>query len=183
MALIQNIDSSILYFMQDHVQNHFLNLIMIFITNLGNMGLIWILIAIALLFTNKFRKVGILMLCALVINTILGEVILKHMFQRPRPFNTLQHLDLLIKKPQSYSFPSGHTSSAFACAVILAYYVKKAAVPSIILACLIAFSRVYLTVHYPSDVLAGIVLGIISAMITIYLHKLYRKRYNKKKYN
>ena len=59
------------------------------------------------------------MLCALIINTILGEVtILKNMFQRARPFNTLQHLQLLIKEPQSYSFPSGHTSSAFACAII-----------------------------------------------------------------
>ncbi len=179
MALIQNIDSSILYFIQNHIQNQFFNPIMIFITNLGNMGLIWITIAIALLFTNKFRKVGILMLCALIINTILGEIILKNVFQRARPFNTLQHLQLLIKEPQSYSFPSGHTSSAFACAIILAYYVKKVAVPSIILACLIAFSRVYLTVHYPSDVLAGIVLGIISAVITIYLHKLYSKRINK----
>ena len=77
MALIQNIDSSILYFIQNHIQNQFFNPIMIFITNLGNMGLIWITIAIALLFTNKFRKVGILMLCALIINTILGEIILK----------------------------------------------------------------------------------------------------------
>lgn len=176
MSVIQNLDASILYFMQNHIQNHFFNPIMIFFTTLGNMGLIWIIIAIVLLFSKKFRKVGILMFCALIINTILGEGILKHLFQRPRPFNTLPGLHLLIKAPTSYSFPSGHTSSAFACAIVLAYYIRKAAIPAIILAIIIGFSRVYLTVHYPSDVIAGMVLGIISALITIYAYSKYCKR-------
>ncbi|MGL5615220.1 MAG: phosphatase PAP2 family protein [Sarcina sp.] len=171
MEFIKNMDSSTLYFMQNHIQNPYLNPIMVFITNLGDMGFIWILISVILLFIKKFRIVGILMLCSLALNTILGEGLLKNLIQRPRPFNTLPGLHLLITAPQSFSFPSGHTSSAFACAIILGYYIRKSLIPSLILAFLIGFSRVYLTVHYPSDVLAGMLLGIFSAFITIYVYE------------
>lgn len=176
MDILRNMDINTLYFIQNHIQNPYLNPIMIFFTNLGNAGFIWIVLSIILLFTKKFKMVGVLMLCSLAINTLLGEVFLKNFIQRPRPFQTLPNLHLLIKPPTSYSFPSGHTSSAFACAIILGYYIRKFSIPAIILAILIAFSRIYLTVHYPTDVIAGIALGIFSAIITIYSYeKIYKK--------
>lgn len=99
------------------------------------------------------------------ISEILGEEILKHIFKRIRP----SAVNLLIAKPVSYSFPSGHATSSFAAAGVLVKYFKKYAFEFLSLASLIAFSRSYLYVHYLTDVLAGIVLGLICSAITIYL--------------
>lgn len=171
MQYIQLIDSNILFFIQNHIQNPILNPIMIFFTDLGNVGFIWFLICFILLIKKKYRKVGILVLCALLVNLLLGEVFLKNLIQRPRPFETLVGLHIIITKPSTYSFPSGHTSSAFACAFMLGYFFKKYKWYFYALASLIGFSRVYLLVHYPSDVICGVILGFISYLIVkiIYL--------------
>lgn len=101
--------------------------------------------------------------------TILGEGILKHIVGRLRPSNEILNSSGLISKPLSYSFPSGHTASAFAAAGILAKYFKKYSALIFTLAVLIAFSRLYLYVHYPTDVLAGLFLGLICCKGTIYI--------------
>lgn len=165
--IIQHIDINILYWIQNNLQNSFLNPIMIFFTSLGNLGLIWIAISILLILSKKYRKIGLLTLAALIVNTILGEGILKHIIERPRPFTTYPDLHIIIPKPTSYSMPSGHTSASFAAAFMLAYSFKNLKVYIYLLASLIAFSRLYLLVHYPSDVLTGILLGYISFLIVI----------------
>ena len=106
---------------------------------------------------------------ALILSTILGEGILKHVVQRVRPSEDIPAVNLLIAKPLSYSFPSGHTASSFAVAGVLAKYFKDYAIEFLGLASLIAFSRLYLYVHYPTDVLAGIILGLICSRIIIYM--------------
>lgn len=170
MNYIQLIDSNILFFIQNHIQNPILNPIMIFFTRLANGGFVWIFISGILLIKKKYRKIGLLILCALIINTILGEVFLKHLIQRPRPFDTLKGLNIIIEKPTSFSFPSGHTSSAFACAFMLGYFFKEYRWHFYILASIIGFSRVYLLVHYPSDVICGVILGYFSFLITKILY-------------
>ncbi|MGL5245852.1 MAG: phosphatase PAP2 family protein, partial [Sarcina sp.] len=140
-------------------------------TSLSNVGFIWILISIYLICKKKYRILGILTLSALILNTILGEGLIKHIVQRPRPFNTLSGLDIIIRKPMGYSFPSGHTSSAFAAVFMLSYYFKKYRLPLMALAILTGFSRIYLLVHYPSDVLCGVLLGLISFSIVLYIYK------------
>lgn len=178
MTFIQNMDINILYWIQSNINSNFLNPIMIFFTSLGNLGIIWIIISILLILSKKYRKIGLLTLAALIINTILGEGILKHIIERPRPFTTYPDLHIIISKPTSYSMPSGHTSASFAAAFMLAYYFKNIKVYIFSLASLIAFSRLYLLVHYPTDVLTGVLLGYISFLIVI---KIYNKLEKKSK--
>lgn len=167
--LIQRFDSSILLYIKNNLHNPVMDKTMIIITSLGNGGGIWIIIAALLMINKKYRKIGFMALGALLLSTILGEGILKHLVQRIRPSADIPAVNLLIAKPLSYSFPSGHTTSSFAVAGVLAKYFKKYAVEFFSLAFLIAFSRLYLYVHYPTDVLAGMVLGLICSEIIIYL--------------
>lgn len=178
MSLIQRFDNTILLFIKNNMHNSIMDKVMVIITSLGNMGLIWIVISVLLIINKKYRNVGIMTLVALILSTILGEGILKHLVQRVRPSSDIPAVNLLIAKPLSYSFPSGHTASAFAAARILAKYFKDHSQGIFILAFLIAFSRLYLYVHYPTDVLAGIILGLTCSNITIYLFNRISYRYS-----
>ena len=136
-----------------------------FITSLGNGAIIWIGIALILIITRKYRKAGIIALMALVITSFFGEVIIKNIVHRARPFIGVEGLKLLIIEPTSFSFPSGHTGSSFAVASALAANIKGYGKYFLIPASLIAFSRLYLFVHFPSDIAGGIILGVLSAKL------------------
>ncbi|MHC6179221.1 phosphatase PAP2 family protein [Clostridium sp. JNZ X4-2] len=166
--LMHQFDNSILQFIQNNMYGPFMDKFMIFITRLGNLGTIWVIIAVILIITKKYRNAGIATLCAVILGAVLGEGIIKHLVQRPRPFAEYGAANLLISRPLSSSFPSGHTTAAFAAAGVLSRYFKRYAAGFFILAFLIAFSRLYLYVHYPTDVLAGMILGIICSKIVLW---------------
>ena len=173
-----NIDKSILRFTEIYIQSPLLDRVMPFISRLGDHGYIWIAISIIFILNKKYRKAGILALCSLFIGMILGEVLLKNIIARPRPFVEMPNIELLIPKPTTYSFPSGHTASSFAAAGAFAKIIhdKKITIPLFLLACMISFSRVYLMVHYPTDIIGGIILGLLSANLAyIFLNKKDRK--------
>lgn len=157
------------------------------VTKLGDAGLIWIGLAILLLCFKKTRKVGITMGIALLLGMIFGNEILKKIFQRPRPFHTpgaiLDGTGLLIPQPGQYSFPSGHTTSSFAAAVSILIYNKKWGIAALVLAALIAFSRLYVYVHFPTDILAGTALGIICAAIAAFCWRKYLETFSVKTWN
>ncbi|MBC7961264.1 MAG: phosphatase PAP2 family protein, partial [Vallitaleaceae bacterium] len=132
-----------------------------------NWGLIWCLISLCLLASKIYKQIGVMTLCSLLLCTALGEGVIKNLIARPRPFVSVPILNMLIKLPLSYSFPSVHTASAFACAGILATSFKKYTLPLYALAISIAFSRMYLYVHYPTDILGGIFLGVICAKLVL----------------
>ncbi|MBE6053866.1 MAG: phosphatase PAP2 family protein [Clostridium sartagoforme] len=169
LDIINNLDISILNLIREIFSNSIMDKVMTFITRLGDSGFIWILIGFVLLAQKKYRKSGFVLLIALLITSIIGEGILKNIIQRPRAFITYPDISIIIKPPASYSFPSGHTSSSFAAAVVLGYYFKSWKYIFYIFASLIAFSRLYLFVHYPSDIVAGIILGVTCALVTIKL--------------
>lgn len=179
MKLLQNLDMEILYFINNHLRNPVFDKVMIVFTFLGDVGVVWILISLFLLVSKKYRKVGIMTICALIVSTVLGSGILKHLIQRPRPFVSDPTVEILISKPLSYSFPSGHTASSFAAAGILAKELKRYGIHAVVLAILIAFSRMYLFVHYPTDIIGGIILGFICSEIVIYSFSLYSKNTGK----
>ena len=143
-----------------------LDKILAFITSLGNAGIIWIVLAVVLLILPKTRKAGIIVAAALLVDLILCNLILKNLVARVRPYDVNTAIAILIKKPLDFSFPSGHTAASFAAmtALFLAK-MKKAWTAALILAVLIAFSRLYFYVHYPTDVLGGIVVGILSGVL------------------
>ena len=173
MEAIYSFDFSVFQFVEEYIWNPVLDVIMTVITTLGDGGLIWIACAICLLATKKYRKVGAMVAAGLIISLAVTDGVLKPLIDRPRPFNYEGWLGQfnfpeLVEKPTSVSFPSGHTSSSFAAAVpMLLKSKKRIGIPAIILAALVAFSRIYVHVHYCTDVLAGLVMGIIYGLLAV----------------
>lgn len=168
---MQNMDMKLLQMIHSIFQNDLFDRLMPMITKLGDKGMIWIILAFGLLCSKSYRHVGILALLSLALSTLIGEGFIKHMIGRDRPFVGVPDIQLLIKAPITYSFPSGHTASSFAVAGVLANKLKKYKIPILCLATAIAFSRLYLFVHYPSDILAGVILGLGSASVILRLEK------------
>lgn len=163
--LAEHFDLPILEWIAANLQCAFLDAVMPVITLLGDAGLFWIAIAVVLLFIPKYRKVGLGMGAALIMGLLVCNVTMKPLFARPRPYDyQLLHfgkeIKLLIEAQHDFSFPSGHTLASFEAATVLAIHSKKAGIPALLLACLIAFSRLYLYVHYPTDVLFSVAMGI-----------------------
>ncbi len=145
------------------------------ITLLGDAGAIWILAAVVLICTKKYRKQGIILFAGLAVGVLVGSVILKPLIARPRPCWLDSSIKLLIPTPSDYSFPSGHTLISVIAAVILTTTNPKFGWFAIPLAALISFSRLYLYVHFPSDILGGLVIGVL---IGVAVMKLGRKLFD-----
>ena len=142
-----------------------LDFIMTKITFLGDAGWFWIVVAIALCCFKKTRRMGLTAMIAMIFGLIVGNGLLKHLVARDRPYWIDQGLKdaLLVKELSDFSFPSGHTQASFAAAVSIFLYNRKWGAAAIVLAVLIGFSRLYLGVHFPTDVLAGAILGTVFA--------------------
>ena len=163
--LAESFDLPILEWIAGNLQCAFLDAVMPIITLLGDAGIFWIAIAATLLFIPKYRKIGLGMGAALIMGLLVCNVTMKPLFARPRPYDyQLLHfgkeIKLLIEAQHDFSFPSGHTLASFEAATVLAIHNKKMGIPALLLACLIAFSRLYLYVHYPTDVLFSVAMGI-----------------------
>ena len=154
---ITSIDKEILMFIQTNIRCNFLTPIMKAVTYLGNSGLIWIIITLLLLMFKKTRKIGILSAIALIENLLICNVFLKQ----------------IIK--------TGHSAAAFASAmVIFKNGDKKIGIPALVLAILISASRLYVGVHYPSDVIGGIIIGMVCSYLAEFTLKGIQKLFNKK---
>lgn len=170
MTFLAEIDNAVLDFLQQ-IDNDILDRIMVFITRLGDGGFIWILLAIILLCFRKTRKCGLVILCSMLLGLILANGLIKNLVNRPRPCDLNDVIELLIPRPDESSFPSGHTTSSFAAAASIFYFYKKWGIAAYCMAFMIAFSRMYLYVHYPTDILAGMLLGTLFAVITITIYR------------
>lgn len=168
---VKVIDTRLLNFIRRRFHCKFFDFIMPKISALGNGGTIWIAAAFCLMTKETTAKYGYCILLALVMGVVIGNVILKHLFARPRPCWINQNIDLLVREPSDYSFPSGHTLSSTAAAVILLNALPAVGIAALILAVLILFSRMYLYVHYPSDILGGIMLGIFVGGMSLFIIK------------
>lgn len=152
------------------------------VTKLGNAGIFWIILTVLFLLIPKMRKTGVVMAAALIIDLLLCNVLLKNFVARTRPYDVNTVIQLLVAKLRDYSFPSGHTAASFASATAL-YFAgeKKLWKPALVLACLIAVSRLYLYVHYPTDVLGGVVIGIIAGYLGYRLVKVLEDKFSSMK--
>ncbi len=184
-VLITQIDFYILNLIQE-MRTPFLDFIMPVITYLGSGGTIWIITAVILLFFRKSRKTGVTVLLALLIGLLLSTILLKGLVGRIRPFNMAEGLldasTLLIGVPSGeFSFPSGHSVSSFSAATVLFMYNRKIGIPALILAVLIAFSRLYLYVHFPTDVIGGAAVGFAIAVFSVYITNKIGDKINERK--
>lgn len=168
--MITSFDTMILNLIQEFVRNDFLDLFFVFVTKLGDEGYIWIAMAILLLFRKDTRKYGLMVGLALLLGLLINNNGIKPLVARSRPC-WVNEIELLISMPSGYSFPSGHTCSSMAAAYVLNKWNPKYGKYIYALAILIAFSRLYLYVHYPTDVLVGALVGTLCGAISLWLYK------------
>ncbi len=170
LQALNQLDQSMLFSTTIGLSCGFLNaVILAFFTSTASVAALWLLACAALLLDQKTRRCGLALLLAVTLAFMVGELTLKNTIMRDRPFVFYEVTDLLIKKPGSFSFPSGHAASSFASLTVLYTMCRRMRIPAAIYALMISFSRVYLFVHYPSDVLAGALLGIASGYLVMAL--------------
>ncbi len=184
MNPITKVDLNILEFIQDNLKCEFLDKMLSLITKIGDHGIVPIVIAVILLIFNKTRKIGLSMGIAFICGGLIGNLFLKNVVGRIRPYD-LTGADILIERLSDYSFPSGHTLIVFETAVVLLIMLKgkykSIAIGATIIAIAVAFSRLYLYVHYPTDVLAGIFLGTIFGIVGTKLGGLVVSKFDNKR--
>lgn len=167
LEALQQTDLSILLWIQNHLRMDFMTGFWKAVTFLGDYGWFWIVLGIGFIIYRKTRFVGVSVMLSLVIEALITNVFIKNWIARIRPYNYSSEVILLISEQVDFSFPSGHSGASFAAAYIcIRMLPKKYGVPLFILAILISFSRLYVGVHFPSDVLGGIIIGLGSGMLT-----------------
>ncbi len=174
-----NIEYAILDFIRNTLSCGFMDWIMPVISFLGNAGWFWILSGVILSVIPKTRKIGITVCISLLLSLIFCNLTIKPLVARIRPYDLKEGIELIISKPTDFSFPSGHTSASFAAAVAMVLYNKKIGISALVLAALIAFSRLYLYVHFPTDVLGGVIIGSLCAVGAYFISKLLFKKIKK----
>ncbi len=162
MVLLQGMDTDILMWLQENFRQDGLNQVFSFFTRLGDNGELWIALLVILLIIPPFRRMALTAAVSLISSALLVEFVIKPLVARVRPYVTVEGLFSLVGPEKSYSFPSGHSATAFAVAYVLFRMLPvKYGVLVLLLAALMAFSRLYVGVHYPTDVLAGVLVGIL----------------------
>ncbi len=161
------LDGQILLWIQAYVRLSFLDPVVVFYTHLGDAGLLWSGISLVMICFPRTRRAGILSLAALALGGILTNVTLKQMVARVRPWHTVDGLTFLVRETDPNSFPSGHTCAAFAVAGVWFRTLPKRwmRVTGMVMAVLMGLSRLYVGVHFPSDVLAGAVVGLLASWL------------------
>lgn len=179
MENLNQAEAGILLWIQENLRTEWLDHIMPYVSGINDHGILAIIGVIVLLLWGRYRKVGITAFGSLAVEFIIVNLLIKPNVQRTRPFYVLEDLHLLGSLPTDFSFPSGHTGSAFAVAtVMLMCMPARYGVTVIVASALIAFSRLYNAAHYPTDVLFGMLIGIITGVIASLLYKKYQKKQN-----
>lgn len=167
---ISSRELKILDWIYENLRSKPIDKVMHFLTLSGNFGIVWFVAAATFYFANIDRQAALGILIAMGISLLFVNLILKNVAKRPRPYEARGELrDIIIRQPKDYSFPSGHTFSSFAAATTIVHFSPKLGLAAMIYAAGIAFSRLYLYVHYISDVLTSAILGVSAGLLVNYL--------------
>lgn len=168
---ITEMDLGVLEWIRVNLQCEFLDAVMPVITFLCDGGWFWIAMAVVMLFFKRTRKTALMMGAALVFGLVLCNLILKPSVARIRPYELVEGIKLLVERQSDFSFPSGHTAASFEACTVLLIRDKRFGIPALVLALIIAFSRMYLYMHYPTDILGGMIVGILCGVLGYFVVK------------
>lgn len=152
-----------------NIRSPFLDKVMAYLSMLGDHGIFCICLGFVLLIFAKTRRTGWQVLLSMLLAYIVANLVIKNIVARVRPYDAYPFLEALVHKPHDWSFPSGHSVNVFAAATAIFLNHKKTGICALVIAALVAFSRLYNCVHYPTDVLAGIVIGVGFAVLVHYV--------------
>ncbi len=174
MDQLINLDHKIFWLLNSH-SNRLLDYFLFFVSLVGELAILWFAIGIAIIYKNKKqgKKIFILMTLSIIMALVINHTVIAYFFFRLRPYLAMQSVHQLGKQWMDSSFPSGHVSSAMAAAVIIGRYYKRYIPIMLAIVGLTMYSRVYLGMHYPSDVFAGVLIGLFSGFAVIYLYKIF----------
>ena len=166
--MFMEIESAILLWIQNNLRCGLLTPVMRVITTLGNGGAFWIVLTLLLLIFKRTRRMGVYCAASMLLTLLVVNLCIKPLAARTRPYELIEGLQILVSRPHDYSFPSGHSANSLTCAwTIFRLAPKKYGVPALVLAVLIALSRLYVGVHYPTDVLAGAAIGVLLSEVAL----------------
>lgn len=168
LEAVTGFDFNILYWIQENMRTAFMDSFCAVLSYAFEAGAFWIVTAVVMIAFRKTRVAGVSLLCSMLLVLLVGELGMKNIFCRERPCVLDSSVALAIPMPSSYSFPSGHTGSSFAAAGGIFAFNRKLGIPALVLALMVGLSRMYLFVHFPTDVLAGALLGLLCAF-AVYL--------------
>ncbi len=169
LTLIQEVDVAVLLWIQDSIRNPVMDAILVVYTTMGNAGILWIAVSGIMLCFPRWRRIGLLALISMLLCYCFNDVLIKNLVMRPRPLDTVEQLTVLVPPLSSSSFASGHTVSTFAAVNIYRRKTSKMVAAALFfLAILMGFSRVYVGMHYPSDVLVGMIIGLAGSQLVWY---------------
>ena len=181
---MNQLEASIILWIQENLRG-VMDGFWVFVTHLGDDGLLWIAMGITLLFFKKTRPIGFTVLLSLLFDYLIVNVTLKGLVARPRPFVVNELIEPLVGGVSPYrSFPSGHSAGSFAAMFALYKWVpKKIGIPALVLASLVALSRLYVGVHHPTDIIGGCIIGCVCSVLAYRVVKRLLKRIEEKKVN
>lgn len=174
-------DADVLLWIQENMRTELMTVIMKSITRLGDAGCLWIVLSVLFLVLNKTRRVGVAASFAMIFTFITVNLGIKNIVARIRPYEAVEGLNRLVEAQKDYSFPSGHTAHAFAVGVVILIMMpRKVGVPVFIISVLMAYSRLYIGVHYPTDVIGGAVIGTLMGLLSVFLVNKISDRWDKR---
>lgn len=168
-------------FIRNNISNPILDFIAILISSFGTLCILWAVLTVIFLIIKKTRRLGVAMLISFALSFIIGSCIIKPVVARIRPYDVNTAIQLIVRPEMDYSFPSGHTLFAFSSATVIFMRYRKVGIFFLIFAVLMGLSRLYLYVHFPTDVICGALLGIIIGIASHYFEKQIHRLGNKRK--